>query len=221
MLSPGAAEDIIDRALALDLAFSTGEKTRQHVPFSLTPNPIGATQYQSLVDASLVFSRLTQALASDAKLIEELHAPLATADRFFGELLSIARELHSDAIPPAREPLLLQRSDFMLDAELGPRLIECNSIAAGMAPFGEQTMHLHNQLRKHWPRDFERFSEKCSGKSIANKAIANFALAAASAAQLMRREHGDQGAASFLMVVQEKEDNIFDQRLLERELQSL
>ena len=45
------------------------------------------------------------------------------------------------------------------------------------------------------------------------------ARAIASAARQMARELDDEGDPGFLMVVQENEDNLFDQRLLERRLQ--
>ena len=220
MLSPDTIEDSIARALVLDLAFLGKGGDRRHAPFSLTPSSITATEYQSLIGGAIVLGRLTQALAADSQLMEELHAPLATSDAFFAELLSIQRELHGGD-GPVRVPLLLQRSDFMLDQESGPRLVECNSIAAGMAPFGEQITRLHEQLRTHWPADFSRFADRHSGSSIGNKAISQFALAVASAAQMMRDEHADLGTATFLMVVQEDEDNIFDQRLLEHQLEAM
>lgn len=165
-----------------------------------------------------MLGRLTQSLSKDAGLIQDLHAPLAKGDPFFAELLSIHRELHGGDQSLPRVPLLLQRSDFMLDPQYGPRLVECNSIAAGMAPFGEQVHHLHEYIRQQWPDEFARFTAGLTSTAVANDAIANFSFAVGTAAERIRTEHGDEGVPTFLMVIQENEDNVFDQYLLEQAL---
>ncbi len=221
VISNSAIDDAVAEALQLDLSFLCGPGHTRHVPFTFTPSPISAAEVNLLELVSPLLGRLTQALAGDAELIQALHAPLAQGDVFFAELLSIHRELHTPGTSLPRMPLLLQRSDFMLDAELGPRLVECNSIAAGMAPFGERVQQLHQYLQGRWPELFLRFSQDANGHIRPNPAIENLAAAIGQAAQQVRAEHGDDGAPTFLMVVQENEDNIFDQRLLERSLQGL
>ena len=66
------------------------------------------------------------------------------------------RALHSQPGDVLCLPLLLQRSDFMVAADVGPRLVECNSIAAGMAPFGERMGLLHQYLQQRWPTEYAR-----------------------------------------------------------------
>ena len=130
--------DVVEKALSLDLAFLDNSGGLRHVPFALTPGPVDLSDFTTGQKDSVLLGRLTQALANDSELIQSLHAPLTEGDPFFAELLSMHSELTQGNTGLPRLPLLLQRSDFMLDTENGPQLVECNSIAAGMAPFGEQ-----------------------------------------------------------------------------------
>jgi glutathione synthase len=214
-------DDAVAEALQLNLCFLAGPGQARQVPFAFTPAPLAAAEMAWLEQVAPLLGKLTQALADNTDLIQSLLAPLAVGDQFFAELLSIHRELHTPGADLPRLPLLLQRSDFMRDAHLGPRLVECNSIAAGMGPFGEQTQRLHSYLQQRWPDEFARYCGDIPGSILPNPATHNLATALAAAAQQVRTEHGDGGAPVFLMVVQENEDNIFDQRLLERALQAM
>ena len=147
LISNAIIDDAVAQALQLSLCFLDGPGKTRHVPFSFTPCPIPAAVLAQLEVAAPLLGRLTQALADDDQLIQDVHAPLAFADPFFAEMLSAHRALHSQPGDVLRVPLLLQRSDFMVDAHMGPRLVECNSIAAGMAPFGERMGSLHQYLR--------------------------------------------------------------------------
>ncbi|MBT4521359.1 MAG: glutathione synthase [Halieaceae bacterium] len=211
-------DDAVAEALQLDLSFLSGPGQARHVPFAFTACPIPLSSVATLETAAALLGRLTQVLASDADLVQELHAPLAKGDPFFAELISIHKELHCDNEVLPRIPLLLQRSDFMLDAKMGPQLVECNSIAAGMAPFGEQVHLLHQYLQTMWPQEVGHYSACHGGHALPNPATSTMAQAIVVAAEQVRGEFSD-GTPSFLMVIQESEDNIFDQRLLERELQ--
>ena len=221
MINSAMIDDAVAQALQLNLSFLTEPGHARHVPFAFTPCAINSTENAVLATAAPLLGRLTEALASDTTLIQSLHAPLAAGDPFFAELLSIHRELHLDGADLPRLPLLLQRSDFMLDVDSGPRLVECNSIAAGMAPFGDRVQQLHRYLKNQWPQEFLRYSCSALADFLPNPAAANLAAALAAAARQVRAEHGDGGAPVFLMVVQENEDNIFDQRLLEQALRAL
>jgi len=214
-------DDAVAEALQLDLAFLRRPGHSSQVPFTFTASPIAAATLRQLETVAPLLGRLTQQLANDDQLIQDVHAPLAVGDPFFAEMLSCHRELHSQPDEVLRIPLLLQRGDFMVDEQLGPRLVECNSIAAGMAPFGEQVHRLHAYLQQRWPERYQQFHTADSGQLLANPATANMANAIASTARQIAAELDDDSEPAFLMVVQENEDNLFDQRLLERQLQTL
>lgn len=214
-------DDVVAEAMQLDLCFLNGPGQSRHVPFTFTPTPISAATVTQLQTVTPLLGRLTQALAEHDELIQSVHAPLAAGDPFFAEMLSLHRQLNTtDAVLP-RVPLLLQRSDFMIDEEMGPRLVECNSIAAGMAPFGDQIQRLHSYIEGRWPHEYARLSGSDQGALLTNPATANMATAIATTAHQLASELDHTADPGFLMVVQENEDNLFDQRLLERELQAL
>jgi glutathione synthase len=90
-----------------------------------------------------------------------------------------------------------------------------------MAPFGEQVHRLHSYLQQRWPEQYQQFHTASSGQLLPNPATANMANAIASATRQIAAGLDDNSEPGFLMVVQENEDNLFDQRLLERHMQSL
>jgi glutathione synthase len=214
-------DDVTAQAMQLGLCFLDGPGRARQVPFTLTPTPIARATLQQLEVAAPLLGRLTEALAARHELIEGVHAPLLIGDPFFAEMLGSYRELHGAGDKPARLPLLLQRSDFMVDEQAGAQLVECNSIAAGMAPFGEQVQKLHHYIHKQWPSQFSRYSAGNIAGLLPNPATTGMATAIAAAARRVAAELDHSGDPGFLMVVQEEEDNIFDQRLLEQQLRQL
>jgi glutathione synthetase len=221
LISNSTIDDAVAQALQLDLCFLDGPGKTRHVPFSFTPCPISAAVLEQLVATAPLLGKLTQLIADDDSLVQDVHAPLASGDPFFAEMLSTHRALHSKPGELLRVPLLLQRSDFMVDEQLGPKLVECNSIAAGMAPFGERIVALHHYLQQRWPAEFTHWHTSAPGLMVANPATDNMARAIAAASANIASDLGRDAPLRFLMVVQEEEDNLFDQRLLEERLRAL
>ncbi|MEZ5571046.1 MAG: glutathione synthase [Halioglobus sp.] len=222
IISNPMIDDAVAEALQLNLCFLNGPGQVRHVPFTFSPTSISGNMLHQLESVAPLLGRLTQAVANRNELIQAVHAPLVAADAFFAEMLAMHQELHNGVEDLPRVPLLLQRSDFLVDEHAGARLVECNSIAAGMAPFGERAHVLHKYIEGRWPAEFGRFHTTRPGAFLHNPATDNMARAIASAARQMDCELGtDAEHPGFLMVVQENEDNLFDQRLLERRLQEL
>lgn len=221
IISKAAIADAVAQALQYSLCFLAGPGQCRHVPFTFTPAPINPAAWQEILAVAPLLGRLTQRLADDHELIQWAHAPLAAGDPFFAELLSMHAELQNTGEGLPRLPLLLQRSDFMLDARLGPRLVECNSIAAGMAPFGDRMHQLHADLARRWPQDYAPLHSAAPGVLLPNPATANMARAIALAARHPALSSSGEEQPGFLMVVQDNEDNLFDQRLLEQALEAL
>lgn len=221
IISKAAIADAVAQALQYSLCFLSGPGQCRHVPFTFSPAPITSAAWEEMLAVAPLLGRLTQQLADDHELIEWAHAPLAAGDPFFAELLSMHAELQNTGEGLPRLPLLLQRSDFMLDAGLGPRLVECNSIAAGMAPFGDKMHQLHADLARRWPDDYALLHATAPGELLANPATANMARAIELAARHPALGSGEDDQPGFLMVVQDSEDNLFDQRLLEQALEAL
>ena len=222
MISNPIIDDVVAEALQLNLCFLNGPGQTRHVPFTFSPTVISEKDLLQLESVAPLLGRLTQAVANHDELIQAIHAPLVAADAFFAEMLTMHQQLHGASMDLPRVPLLLQRSDFMVDEQAGAQLVECNSIAAGMAPFGEKTHALHRYIEKRWPIEFGRFHTTHTGVFLPDPATEKLASAINCAARQMDRDLGtDSENPGFLMVVQENEDNLFDQRLLERQLQDL
>lgn len=111
------------------------------------------------------------------------------------------------------------RSDFMDDQRDGHKLVEFNGIAAGMGPFGQRIHELHHYLQRQWPVLYMQESHQALGELVSNHAIEGLSAGIAEATFKIKREFGDPGPARFLMIVQEHENNVFDQHLLELALQ--
>ena len=102
MLDQRLVDDVVKRAMGLDLAFLDTVGGKFQVPFALTPGPIDLSILSALQKSASLLGKLTQALSEDVNLMQGLHAPLAKGDAFFAELLSIHRELHSSGQPLPR-----------------------------------------------------------------------------------------------------------------------
>jgi glutathione synthase len=120
---------------------------------------------------------------------------------------------------PARQPLLLMRTDYMDDRQQGAKVIEFNGIAAGMGPFGKRITQLHQFIKNQWPETYRHWIEDPSATPADNDSLGQLAYAIAHSAHKIQADFNETGQATFLMVVQRHEDNVYDQHLLEVELQ--
>ncbi|MFC5080501.1 glutathione synthase [Vibrio thalassae] len=177
-------------------------------------------RFDQLIKAAPIFGKLLSAVASDAHFLRKAIEPVAADDAFFHELLNMHQAIHESG-KALRTPLLIMRTDFMDDARLGPQLIEFNGIAAGMGPFGQRAHELHRYLQTQQDQTFAKWSQTSSLELIPNPAIARLAQGIVFAANTIKKHSNEPGPTKFLMVVQENEDNIFDQHLLEKQLHLL
>lgn len=211
-----AKDDAIEWALTHAMAFKETAYSARHAPFTLTPSLISKEHYQYLKRAVEPLGKLIHYVSEAHAFLVDAIQPITASDPFFGALLRAHQQLHGSAhssgTQAPRMPLLIMRSDFMDDRDLGPKLVEFNGIAAGMGPFGQLAHQLHRYLQQQWPL-------QPKGELVENHAIEQLSTAIAHATLMIKHEFGDTGPARFLMLVQENEDNVFDQHLLEFALQ--
>lgn len=223
-----AVDDATEWSLLQGLSFKASRDTAVHTPFSFTPSTIDKGRFDSLTSTTPLMGRLVHSVSEDVLFIENAIAPVADADPFFNALLSMHRQINSKKDKPKRLPLLIMRSDFMDNVDSGPKLIEFNGIAAGMGPFGQKISELHRYLRNQWPEVYSLWSDTSHGAGIVNPAIDRLANGIAQATLQIKHEFENDGSdntderspATFLMIVQSHEDNVFDQHLLTHALQS-
>ena len=143
--------------------------------------------------------------------------PITAGDPFFSALLSVHQQIHSSATKPPRLPLLIMRSDFMDDQRDGHKLIGSSMVSLQVwGPFGQRIHELYTAiLQRQWPAAYMQEPHQAVGELVSNHAIEGLSAGIAEATFKIKREFGDPGPARFLMIVQEHENNVFDQHLLE------
>lgn len=210
-ISLKAKDDAIEWALTHGMAFKETQYSARHAPFTLTPSLISRGHYQYLKDSVHLLGKLIHSISEEHAFLYDAIQPITASDPFFAALLGMHQQVHCSQTPAQRMPLLIMRSDFMDDNDLGPKLVEFNGIAAGMGPFGQRVHQLHHYL--------QQWHQLPIGELVDNHAIEQLSAGIAKATFKIKQEFEDAEPARFLMIVQENEDNVFDQHLLELALQ--
>lgn len=216
-------------AIMHGLAFRQADNSARHCPFSIAPMTMQRTAFDHLRHVTPLITKLIHNISEDHDFLQTSLGDVAKADPFFARLFALHQQAHGDIehrLTPARKPLLLMRTDFMDDREHGAKVIEFNGIAAGMAPFGQRATEFHAFLSNQWPVIYQQWLESHDALPAENQGLEQLAYAIALAAKKVKasfaegeRVNANQDQATFLMVVQENEDNVYDQHLLEIALQ--
>ncbi|MEZ8415585.1 glutathione synthase [Vibrio splendidus] len=215
-------EDACEWAIMHGVAFRQSDNTARHCPFSLAPMSIEREVFEHLLKVTPLITKLINNVSEDHDFLQSSLSDMAKADPFFGRLMELHRQAHGSAVErlnPARQPLLLMRTDFMDDRQHGATVIEFNGIAAGMAPFGQRATEFHSFMQNQWPNVYNDWLEDPSATPAENQGLTQLAYGIANAARQVKTDFKEQDKPVFLMVVQKNEDNVYDQHLLEVELQ--
>ncbi|MGF1900171.1 glutathione synthase [Aliivibrio sifiae] len=215
-------EDACEWEIMHGVAFRQADNTARHCPFSIAPMTIERDVYQHLLTVTPLITKLIHNVSEDHDFLQASLSNMAKADPFFGLLMSRHQQLHGDAknkLVAARKPLLLMRTDFMDDRTHGAKVIEFNGIAAGMGPFGQRAAEFHSFMKNQWPDTYNQWIEDSSAVPADNNGLEQLAYGITTAAKTVKADFGEEGKPTFLMVVQKDEDNVYDQHLLEVELQ--
>ena len=206
------------------IAFKNSDKTARHCPFSIAPMSMKRPIYQHLLTVTPLLTKLIHLVSEDHLFLQSALSQMAKADPFFARLMMLHHEIHGvEGRPlfPARQPLLLMRTDYMNDRQQGAKVIEFNGIAAGMGPFGQRTTELHHFIQNQCPEVYSDWVENPSSIPADNHCLQQLAYAIAHSARKIQADFNATGQATFLMIVQHHEDNVYDQHLLEIELREL
>ncbi|EGQ7649998.1 glutathione synthase [Vibrio alginolyticus] len=233
-VSQQVIEDILEWEIMHGVAFRQADNTARHVPFSIAPMTMERSTYDHLRKVTPLIAKLVSNVSEDHRFLQTSLSEMAKADPFFGRLMELHQQAHGDATAPkrpARQPLLLMRTDFMDDREHGAKVIEFNGIAAGMGPFGQRAYEMHNFVKNQWSDVYREWLEDDSATPADNQGLEQLALGIATAAKKVQAHFADSNANSdsknpaqkptFLMIVQKGEDNVYDQHLLEVALHKL
>lgn len=215
-------EDACQWAIMHGVAFRQSDNTARHCPFSLAPMSIEREVFEHLLRVTPLITKLINNVSENHDFLQTSLSDMAKADPFFGRLMELHQQAHGSAgerLNPARQPLLLMRTDFMDDRQHGAKVIEFNGIAAGMAPFGQKATEFHDYMQNQWPETYQSWLEDKSATPAENQGLTQLAYGIATSARKVRADFNDSDKPTFLMVVQKNEDNVYDQHLLEVELQ--
>ncbi|CAK3303301.1 glutathione synthase [Vibrio crassostreae] len=215
-------EDACEWAIMHGVAFRQSDNTARHCPFSLAPMSIERKVFEHLLRGTPLITKLINNVSEDHDFLQSSLSDMAKADPFFGRLMELHQQAHGSAderLNPARQPLLLMRTDFMDDRRHGAKVIEFNGIAAGMAPFGQRATEFHSFMQNQWANVYNNWLEDPSATPAENQGLTQLAYGIANAARQVKADFNEQDKPVFLMVVQKNEDNVYDQHLLEVELQ--
>ncbi|HBY87380.1 MAG TPA: glutathione synthase [Colwellia sp.] len=235
---PLISQHIIDEAsewaIMHGVAFRQTDNTARHCPFSIAPMTMEREVFQHLGKVTPLITKLISNVSEDHDFLQSTLGDVAKADPFFGRLLSLHQQVHGDIenrLASTRKPLLLMRTDFMDDRQHGAKVIEFNGIAAGMAPFGQRATEFHAFLQEQWPEVYQNWLEDSHSIPAENQGLEQLAYGISQAAKKVAatftydtEQDKDttmavQHKPTFLMVIQENEDNVYDQHLLEIALQ--
>ena len=222
LISQQIIEDACEWAIMHGVAFRQADNTARHCPFSIAPMTIEREVYAHLRRVVPLLTKLISNVSEDHQFLQSSLSDMAKADPFFGRLMSLHHQIHGNAdhrYDPARQPLLLMRTDFMDDRQYGAKVIEFNGIAAGMAPFGQRATEFHAFMQRQWPETYQSWLEDTSAIPAENEGLTQLANGIVTAATQIKADFNEQGTPVFLMVVQKHEDNVYDQHLLEVALQ--
>ena len=165
---------------------------------SLKPWQLSQNQFKDAVNTASSLSRLFNKVAQDkAFLINSL------AD--FNDPLSLINALKTSLVSEQTQAinLNLSRQDLLLDNKGNWRLVESNSIAAGMGPFSEALINIQSKLSLNHALEF-----------APNPATRKLAKAMYSAA----KEVSGCRTPNIVFVVDNDEDNIYDHQRVANEL---
>ena len=231
LISQQLIDEASEWAIMHGVAFRQADNTARHCPFSIAPMTMQRDVFEHLRKVTPLITKLIHNISEDHDFLQTSLRDVGKADPFFGRLLSLHQQAHGDIehrLTPARKPLLLMRTDFMDDRLHGAKVIEFNGIAAGMAPFGQRATEFHSFLSNQWPAVIQQWSENSDAVPAENQGLEQLAYGISQAAKKVKASftkdtitisEDSQSKPTFLMVIQENEDNVYDQHLLEIALQ--
>ncbi len=200
-------------ARASELGMLNAAGQLQPCPLTLVPWQISAGQWQQARQISQAIGQRMVRLASDPAALQLALGPVLAGSSLPARLWRLWR-----AVPPQQQrarPVNLVRVDLLLDQTQQWRLVETNSIAAGMGPFSEGLAGLQQTL---WPGMQQAGWVGNAPRWQANpvtSALADALLAGARAARVTR----DESPLTIGFVVEAREDNLFDQLKVARVLE--
>ncbi|XP_049635218.1 glutathione synthetase [Suncus etruscus] len=205
----------VDRALAEGVLLRTSQEPSSsdvvsYAPFTLFPSLVPSALLEQAYAVQMDFNLLVDAVSQNTSFLEETLASTIKKDQFTAHLFDIHKQVLKEGI--AQTVFLgLNRSDYMFqhNADGSPTLkqIEINTISASFGGLTSRTPAVHRHVLSVLNKNKE------ATRILSNNPSKGLALGIAKAWEL----YGSANAL-VLLIAQEKERNIFDQRAIENDL---
>ncbi|XP_027476611.1 glutathione synthetase isoform X2 [Zalophus californianus] len=209
------ARQAVDRALAEGVLLRTSQEPSSsdvvsYAPFTLFPSLVPSALLEQAYAVQMDFNMLVDAVSQNAAFLEQTLSSTIKRDNFTACLFDIHKQVLKEGI--AQTVFLgLNRSDYMFqrnaDGSAALKQIEINTISASFGGLASRTPAVHRHVLNVLSKTKE------AAKILSNNPSKGLALGIAKAWEL----YGSANAL-VLLIAQEKERNIFDQRAIENEL---
>lgn len=215
-LYPALAEQATALALEAQLGLKDHHGALRHSPLALLPWQISRDDFMQAQQVARSIGARLDHLARNPDALAQALGPVLDG-RTLQALLWQALQSVPQGQRRAR-PLNMTRVDLLQDQAREWKLVEANSIAAGMGPFSEGLAQIQQQL---WP-ELQRLGLATQGcpafaANPVTEALGD-TLYQAAVGQMRQRPatHPQVAAPVVVFVVEPAEDNIFDQRKVAR-----
>ncbi|MFZ5602761.1 MAG: hypothetical protein ACOY7J_09925 [Pseudomonadota bacterium] len=215
-LYPALAEQATALALEAQLGLKDHHGALRHSPLALLPWQISRDDFMQAQQVARAIGARLDRLARDNAALAQALGPVLEGRTLQAQLWQALQ-----SVPLAQRrarPLNMTRVDLLQDQARKWKLVEANSIAAGMGPFSEGLAQIQQQL---WP-ELQRLGLATQGRpALAANPVTEAlgdTLYQAAVGQLRQHPstHPHAAAPVVVFVVEPAEDNIFDQRKVAR-----
>ncbi|KAH3687776.1 hypothetical protein WICPIJ_001239 [Wickerhamomyces pijperi] len=188
-------------------------------PVTLYPTPFSKKAFEDANDVQLAYNELYVKIVQEREFLVEVLEELSQFDKdFTGRLYSLYKESQASSGVKQDLKLGLFRSDYLVEEEQ-IKQVEFNTVSVSFGGLSSKVGQLHEFLNEIGAYDAENKGKKLhkSEDLPVSKSIKGLADGLATADLHYNGKNTDKKTV-VLVVVQEGERNVFDQRLLEFEL---
>ncbi|KAH9463693.1 hypothetical protein MJO28_017212 [Puccinia striiformis f. sp. tritici] len=232
-LSPGHLNELqragaiyaLANSLILKLPSQTGGIHASHVPFTLLPSPFPRDQFEKATRIQTAYNQLYLNIASSPGLIREvLGKSICKVDPFVGRLYELWEALEKEQAEDLVDEhfsLGIFRNDFLLhqsepDKPLLIKQVEFNTVSVSFGSLASKVSGLHRYLGGQ-----TSIFDRSQLPESPNQALHSICKALQLAHQhYVAKASPKNTSPAILMIVKPNENNIFDQSLIEFQLDS-
>uniref|UniRef100_A0A0N5AEN1 Glutathione synthetase n=1 Tax=Syphacia muris TaxID=451379 RepID=A0A0N5AEN1_9BILA len=212
-------EDAVDWAHAVGMIMRTSEHVDtsdicQMAPFTLFPSPFPRFLFEQAMGVQEAMNLLYFRVSWDYDFLVAAHNDVAKTDEFTRNLVNIFKAVHGEGVHQ-KKTLVVQRSDYMChttETTMSLRQIEVNNIAVSMGGLSERVSTLHYRTLQ---------DVGVSTKTLKRALPENKPIATIGKGLYEAWKGFDDSSALILFVVEPQNQNQFDQRYVEYEVDKL